>query len=279
MDGDYGNNEDPLSLHKYLYTENEPVDHFDPSGHDLEDVLTAVSIGITINALANVGITAGLAYETFDPDDPGLAFLVTVRGGWSGRGGLVEGGFDLVVSPQLGNICAYGAVQGGGAPVTPGRNKGEGNAMVTLGMIFNLDDPSDWEGASSTTTLPIAALLSLRMLPPNVGNSGLFGFLTKLQYLNNRGQFDGVVQIGFGTSDVVFGTVGLWWSNSFAWEAGWDFPRVDIGQLVGPEKWSPIQRILQKLTPQAFNSDPSVLMTTLNELQFEFGGGFNAIED
>jgi hypothetical protein len=34
MDGDYGNNEDPLSLHKYLYVENDPVNMADPTGHD-----------------------------------------------------------------------------------------------------------------------------------------------------------------------------------------------------------------------------------------------------
>lgn len=33
MDGDYGNNEDPLSLHKYLYAECDPVNNDDPSGN------------------------------------------------------------------------------------------------------------------------------------------------------------------------------------------------------------------------------------------------------
>jgi RHS repeat-associated protein len=34
-DGDYGNNEDPLSLHKYLYAQDDPVDNTDPTGHAL----------------------------------------------------------------------------------------------------------------------------------------------------------------------------------------------------------------------------------------------------
>ncbi|HEV2453563.1 MAG TPA: RHS repeat-associated core domain-containing protein [Verrucomicrobiae bacterium] len=38
MDGDYGNNEDPLSLHKYLYAEDDPVNGIDPSGHDMTDI-------------------------------------------------------------------------------------------------------------------------------------------------------------------------------------------------------------------------------------------------
>ena len=32
-DGDYGNNEDPLSLHKYLYVEDNPINGIDPFGH------------------------------------------------------------------------------------------------------------------------------------------------------------------------------------------------------------------------------------------------------
>lgn len=32
MDGDYGNNQEPLSLHKYLYAEDDPVDNMDPLG-------------------------------------------------------------------------------------------------------------------------------------------------------------------------------------------------------------------------------------------------------
>ena len=36
MDAYAGNNEDPLSLHKYLYAADNPVDNVDPSGNDFE---------------------------------------------------------------------------------------------------------------------------------------------------------------------------------------------------------------------------------------------------
>jgi len=40
-DGDYWSNEDPLSLHKYLYCKGNPVNKVDPSGHDgIDDILT-----------------------------------------------------------------------------------------------------------------------------------------------------------------------------------------------------------------------------------------------
>ena len=43
-----GNNEDPLSLHKYLYCEGNPVNHRDLSGHDLTEMLTVVAISAVV---------------------------------------------------------------------------------------------------------------------------------------------------------------------------------------------------------------------------------------
>jgi RHS repeat-associated protein len=54
-DGDYGNNEDPLSSHKYLYAENDPINNVDPSGHDIFDVLLSVA-----NCLAGLRETFSL---------------------------------------------------------------------------------------------------------------------------------------------------------------------------------------------------------------------------
>lgn len=47
-----GNNEDPLSLHKYLYAEDNPVNGIDPSGHDfdLPTTLGAISVAVGLAA-------------------------------------------------------------------------------------------------------------------------------------------------------------------------------------------------------------------------------------
>jgi hypothetical protein len=55
MDTYRGNNEDPLSLHKYLYCHDNPVNRIDPSGHDgvsftLPGFLSVMSIGAAIDA-------------------------------------------------------------------------------------------------------------------------------------------------------------------------------------------------------------------------------------
>ena len=44
MDTYEGNNEDPLSLHKYLYGWDNPVNNTDPSGHDIGEMLAVVDI-------------------------------------------------------------------------------------------------------------------------------------------------------------------------------------------------------------------------------------------
>jgi len=51
MDTFAGNNEDPLSLHKYLYCHDNPVNGIDPSGHD--DIAMAIDFGI-IGVLASM---------------------------------------------------------------------------------------------------------------------------------------------------------------------------------------------------------------------------------
>src|ERR1022692_1485771 len=53
-----GRNEDPISLHKYLYCQANAVNHIDPSGHDLGDLLTAMYVGASLGAM-NFLVTAG----------------------------------------------------------------------------------------------------------------------------------------------------------------------------------------------------------------------------
>jgi RHS repeat-associated protein len=53
MDSYRGRRIDPLSLHKYLYTEGNPVNHSDPSGHDenAPSLLQSISITVYLHAL------------------------------------------------------------------------------------------------------------------------------------------------------------------------------------------------------------------------------------
>lgn len=48
MDTFDGDPDSPLSLHKYLYVQNDPIDHVDRSGKQIDDVLAAIAISATL---------------------------------------------------------------------------------------------------------------------------------------------------------------------------------------------------------------------------------------
>jgi len=51
MDTFEGNSDDPLSLHKYLYCQDNPVDNVDQSGHDIGDMLMIMDIFMSFSAI------------------------------------------------------------------------------------------------------------------------------------------------------------------------------------------------------------------------------------
>jgi RHS repeat-associated protein len=57
-----GNVNDPLSLHKYLYTHADPVNGIDPSGESLTESLTTLQIQVTAFANKAAGVYRAYAY-------------------------------------------------------------------------------------------------------------------------------------------------------------------------------------------------------------------------
>jgi RHS repeat-associated protein len=60
MDSFEGNTQDPVSLHKYLYAGNDPIDRIDPSGKDFS--LGSVAISLGIQGAISAGISGLLTY-------------------------------------------------------------------------------------------------------------------------------------------------------------------------------------------------------------------------
>lgn len=71
MDTDEGSQTDPLSLHRYLYVADNPVNGVDPSGHDGDfgSLMMSVSIGASLDGMYNGGVTAA-----------GNAMIATLKG-------------------------------------------------------------------------------------------------------------------------------------------------------------------------------------------------------
>lgn len=63
-----GRNETPLSLHKYAYCQDNPVDHKDPSGHEIEGALAVMDIDSVSMGLRLPGVTAVSQAVSGGPD-------------------------------------------------------------------------------------------------------------------------------------------------------------------------------------------------------------------
>jgi hypothetical protein len=91
MDSYEGNNAGPLSLHKYLYTANNPVNRMDPSGHDPSFSLPGFSIMSSIagalDGLALPATTRAFSWAAFRTVTAAIAIGAVLKGD---RGGSQE---------------------------------------------------------------------------------------------------------------------------------------------------------------------------------------------
>ncbi len=62
MDTEEGDEEDPLSLHKYIYVEGDPVDGLDPSGDD--DISSVMGMSETLDSMATIQMSATIKAAT-----------------------------------------------------------------------------------------------------------------------------------------------------------------------------------------------------------------------
>jgi RHS repeat-associated protein len=73
MDSNEGDAEAPLSLHKYLYTGNNPINDLDPSGHDdLGSTVAALDISSTLQSIAITSLKGFLFGAGFGAADAAL---------------------------------------------------------------------------------------------------------------------------------------------------------------------------------------------------------------
>ncbi|MGD0261337.1 MAG: RHS repeat-associated core domain-containing protein [Verrucomicrobiota bacterium] len=89
MDTFQGNQEDPLSLHKYLYGADDPVNRIDPSGHDgdLISLSFSTSIAAGLDAVADVATTRAFQWAAFRTVTAAIAIGAVLEGD---RGGSQE---------------------------------------------------------------------------------------------------------------------------------------------------------------------------------------------
>ncbi len=62
MDTDEGQDEAPLSLHEYLYSEDNPIDNIDPSGNEIDEI-AAGSVSETLDSIPSMALVGTQALK------------------------------------------------------------------------------------------------------------------------------------------------------------------------------------------------------------------------
>jgi RHS repeat-associated protein len=151
MDTFEGNRNDPLSLHKYLYAADDPVNGVDPSGHEtsfIGQLATQAAIltvaTLTVNsittAVASKSITKHILKKGAFPDH----FYVNL--GAAGQTHGFYGGVSGTIMWDLKTGTAYGMFQreAGLSPVSRFGNFRGFGGMVSAGLTFNSSSAADF---------------------------------------------------------------------------------------------------------------------------------------
>jgi RHS repeat-associated protein len=191
LDTHEGDNTDPLSLHKYLYCQGNPIDGIDPKGHDdMVDMLCSMAINSTLQSMAMPVISSAVStvggqalsacipqnveqgLETLSPDAIELGVSGSVSGplGKTPFGFTSGGGFEVLWSPHSTAIAAYDF---GGGGVTFGKTGLAPSGQGTFGAVYSCPNSMDYSGEFITVSIPYATLPKMAQNKINgiLGNS------------------------------------------------------------------------------------------------------------
>ncbi len=147
LDSYPGNRSNPLSSNKYLYTQADPSNGSDPSGHDLLSVAIAVTIGVTLSGLAGAAIGA----------------VATIATNYA---------LDIPLTQGIGLGMAIGGAAGIIAYLSPVLAAGIGIFGAAYGIALAIDT---WRTPNTTWGQKlVASILAL---------TGIYGAATSGQYL------------------------------------------------------------------------------------------------
>lgn len=77
MDTVEGDTQDPLSLHRYIHAEQDPVNNLDPSGNEIDEVMGSFAVAATINVMPTLSYQAVVGgVKSAIRDDPNDLWLV-----------------------------------------------------------------------------------------------------------------------------------------------------------------------------------------------------------
>jgi len=171
MDPFAGNNQDPQSLHKYLYVHNNPVNGIDPTGQfSIADVSVSMSISSVLRGIRTIGYVKAIQWATnaiisglvgFDIIQ-GLKDGAMLNAGTIGIGGTlghikspfgIAGNAEIVIGKDTGNFAIF---VGGGLTT----NNNTWSASGYVGLAFNTSSSNDYKGWCRSVNLSLGLIPS-----------------------------------------------------------------------------------------------------------------------
>jgi len=233
MDSFQGRMNEPVTLHKYLYANGDPVNGIDPSGNmSLMSLNTSIAVVGILTTTSNIGITflaGSFASEDVASENgsklPHVAILSFGASGGSG-GAMAEGGADVIIDFSKGKAWVYGSFGVGLSPITLFNKFKSAGLTKSVGAVWNFHNPKDWSGLSLSANWPVSIL---HLLPRAMfSDNRMWGAMTQLaNRSHNAKATDITVSVGVSTS----GPVALklaWRSNSFSSAAGYTSDPIEI---------------------------------------------------
>jgi YD repeat-containing protein len=168
-----GSTSDPISLHKYLYANANPISGADPSGHDdLVELLTDIGIDGVLGAIASPVIKSAGSYlaQALLPNSLVNNILNAptadaITGGVSGTGNLpigslpvgfsAGGGLEALWSPKTHNAALYGFAGGG---INFGTTNPSAGISGAVGLVFGTPTSEDYTKHFITISVPFASI-------------------------------------------------------------------------------------------------------------------------
>ena len=216
FDSYQGNQFDPISLHKYLYANGDPIDNTDPTGKfTLIQALTAVTI---MTILSNIAISSWAFHTAAKCNFRIDGILLSARFDISHiiAGG---GGIDLLLDLRSSNFFVSLAAELGLDPLSTFKKHRGGGFTVVAGLVFGLSSPNLLSGFGVSALWPTSVL---RLMPIIGGTSNVWGAMTQFakNVIHHKGatvgfgrSFSGPAIMFFGTSYRSFSSMITWNTN------------------------------------------------------------------
>jgi RHS repeat-associated protein len=177
MDTVDGDPQSPITLHKYLYGNGDPVDGLDPSGHDdLSTTMVSIGLNTTLNLTISLGFSmlfgnpGTLVAEHLLP--PGFLTFATTHlpdALLAGVGGTLTGdpsetgegvfglnasaGFDAVIGWVNWAVYVYG-----GLGISLGPTSNGGSVSLYAGALWHTKNSGDYEKWFKNYSIPLTTL-------------------------------------------------------------------------------------------------------------------------